>query len=428
MLKLNGLRFENGGKRIVYDYSYDATVSQYFNKKQPYFVEYTTDVSQIPSSIAIIPFLANFTPISWFAGFDIEVAEADATFLNSLSELKKEFAVHFTQIKPDTKVMATKVVSNRIDGNETALLFSGGLDAFEALTRNIDQNPYLVSIWGADIDLSDTKRWDEFKQYNSEEDIIDKGRLLYVKSNLRTFYTHKVDLLVDISWWGKIQHGMALISMIAPLSHVYGINTVMIASSNTGEVSFGWGSTSETDEKVKWASMKVIHDGFHLRRTEKIENIVAFAKKTGHKTQLRVCYSEWREGKNCSRCTKCQRTMLGFILCGENPNDYGFNIPSNFYELLARNFDGNSLMTTGVAYEWRCLQEKAATVGQPFVMADAETEKNNIATFAALPLDEIVNRNAEGQLRRKRLKFTIISKFPKLFNWYLKIRHATKKK
>ncbi|NUY80869.1 hypothetical protein HUK80_08190 [Flavobacterium sp. MAH-1] len=426
MLKLDGLRFENGGKRIVYDYSYGAALSHYFNKKQSYFVEYTVDVSQIPASIAVVPFLANFTPISWFAGFDIEVPEADATFLHSLEELKKEFAVHFAKVKPNTKVLATKVVSNKIEGDETALLFSGGLDAFEALTRNIDNNPYLVSVWGADIELTDTKRWDEFQRFNKEETIIADDRVLYVKSNLRTFYTHKVDLLVDISWWGKIQHGMALISMIAPLSWLKGINTVMIASSNTGEVSFGWGSTSETDEKVKWASMSVIHDGFHLRRTEKIENIVEFAKKTGHNTQLRVCYSELRNGKNCSKCAKCQRTMLGFILCGENPDDYGFNIPSNFYELLFKNFGENAVMTTGVAYEWRCLQEKAASAQNLHFIENPETEKNNIATFAALPLETMVNRNIDAQLGKKKLKFTLISKFPRLFQWYLKIRRALK--
>lgn len=409
---------------MVYDYSHSDALSKFFNKKDAFFVEYGFDVSEIPPSIAVIPFLANFAPISWFAGFDIEVLQADATFLQSLEALKSEFAVHFTQINPDTRVVCAEPVPNTISGNETALLFSGGLDAFEALTRNTELNPYLVSVWGADIALDDTKRWDEFKRYNADEAIVSDERVLYVKSNLRTFYTRNMDLLADLSWWGNIQHGMALISLIAPLSYVYGINTVMIASSNTGEVSFGWGSTSETDEKVKWAGMKVIHDGFHLRRTEKIENIVAFAKKTGHKAQLRVCYSELRQGKNCSRCAKCQRTMLGFILCGENPNDYGFNVPADFYSLLLANFTPDVVMTTGVAYEWRCLQEKARDSRQLFFMGDPETEKNNIATFAALRLDIIINSNAEAQLRRKRLKFILISKFPRLFEWYLKFRRT----
>ncbi|RZJ65408.1 MAG: hypothetical protein EOO50_13885 [Flavobacterium sp.] len=424
MLRLHGLRFENDGKRIVYDYSYDGALSKYFNKNEVFFAEYDLDVSQIPTGIAVIPFLANFTPISWFAGFDIEIPEADATFLDSLESLKSEFFAHFKQIKFDSNVICKNSVRNKLDGNQTALLFSGGLDAFEALTRNIDENPFLVSVWGADVSLDDEKRWDEFQRYNAEEEIINDDRVQYVKSNLRTFYTHHVDLLADMSWWGKVQHGMALISLIAPLSHIFGIRTVLIASSNTGEVSFGWGSTSETDEKVKWADMKVIHDGFQFRRTEKIENIVAFAHKTGHKAQLRVCYHEPRKGKNCSRCPKCQRTMLGFVLCGENPNEYGFEMPSDFYDLLASNFENQPVMTTGVAYEWRCLQEKSRQTTKLFFLENPETEKNNIATFTALRLDEVVKKDVESQSRVKKFKFIIISKFPRLFEWYLKFRRA----
>ncbi|RZJ70834.1 hypothetical protein [Flavobacterium sp.] len=424
MLELHGLKFENDGKRIVYDYSYDSSLSKYFNKKEAFFVEYTIDVSQIPTSLAVVPFLANFVPISWFAGFDVHVAEADATFVHSLSELKKEFSIHFAQLRQDTKLTADTIVPNAINANETALLFSGGLDAFEALTRNIDQNPFLVSVWGADIDLSDTKRWDEFQRYNSEEEIIDQSRVQYVKTNIRAFYTHHVDLLADISWWGKIQHGMALISVIAPLSQILGIKTVMIASSNTGEVSFGWGSTSETDEKVRWANMQVIHDGFLFRRTQKVENIVSFARKTGIHPQLRVCYSELRTGRNCCQCAKCQRTMFGFMLDGANPDEFGFKLPSNFYEVLFRNFEGAVAMTTGVAYEWRCLQEKAASAQSPFFIADPESEKNNIATFAALPLDTMVNHNVDAELQKKKLKFMLVHRFPTLFKWYLKIRQA----
>lgn len=424
MLKLNGLRLENNGRRIVYDYSYDAPISKFFNSREAFFVEYGCDLRAVPESILVVPFLANFAPIAWFAGFDISIAQADATFLESLVALKTEFLAHFKQIKSESKVICDQSVTNTIDGNQTALLFSGGLDAFEALTRNIDANPFLVSVWGADVSLDDEARWNEFKRFNAQEEILRQDRLHYVKSNLRTFYTHKVDLLADLSWWGKVQHGMALISLIAPLSYLFGIKTVLIASSNTGEVSFGWGSTSETDEKVKWATMHVIHDGFQFRRTEKIENIVAFAKSTHHKAQLRVCYHELRVGRNCSRCPKCQRTQLGFILCGENPDDYGFTMPDDFYALLQANFENHPVMTTGVAYEWRCLQEKARHADRLFFKKDPEAEKNNIATFAALRLDEIVKRDIETQSRAKRYKFIIISRFPRLFEWYLKFRRA----
>lgn len=421
-LSLHGLTYSENGTKITYQYTYDELLAKFFNKKEAYYVAYQEDIASVPESIAVIPFLANIMPIAWFVGFDVYVNELDETFYHSLQHLKAEFAIHFPQIKTDTKLHVHRIIKNTFSEDNHALLFSGGLDAFESLTRNIDKNPYLISIHGADIAINDTKRWNDFKRFNLEEEIINDERLCYVESNLRTFYTYEVDLLVGVGWWGKIQHGMALLSLIAPLSYLHQITTTMIASSNTGEVSFGWGSTSETDEKVRWANQKVIHDGFHLRRTEKIENIVAFAKKTGYKVKLRVCYSEWRTGYNCSRCTKCQRTMFGFMLEGENPNDYGFEVPNDFYALLLKNFDEKTMMTVGVKYEWQCLQDKAKTILQPFILNDRASETEKFNTFVQLNLDEIVNKNKDKLQKRREMKFVIINKFPKLFQFYLKLR------
>ncbi len=422
MFKLHQTTFSQDGKRIDYDYTVSAAISRYFHKKDRYFAAYDRPVNGIPLSVANIPLLANVMPIAWFVGFDIEVDELDHTFYQSLQNLRAEFARHFPQIKNTGQLRVNKLTHNHFDQDNSALLFSGGLDSFESLTRNLDKDPFLVSVLGADIEIPDTRRWADFKRFNAEEKIVNSDKLCYVTSNLRTFYTYEVDLLVNVGWWGKIQHGMALIAIIAPLSYLHGIRTIMIASSNTGEVSFGWGSTSETDEMVQWANMKVIHDGFHLRRTQKIENIVDFAKRTGHHVKLRVCYSEWREGYNCSVCAKCQRTMLGIMLCGANPDDYGFETPPDFYALIGKNFHENAVMTTGVTYEWRCLQDKARQCDDPFVLRDAAFEKAQLESFAALPLDQIVNKNAHQSQASRNLKYVIISKFPRLFRTYLKIR------
>ncbi len=422
MVTLQNIIFTENGTKMRYQYTYDESIAKYFNKKEAYYVQYQEDISSVPESINVIPFLANIMPIAWFVGFDVQVNELDETFFQSLQNLKEEFSVHFPQIKAESKLHVKNLVSNTFTEDNHALLFSGGLDAFESLTRNIAQNPYLISVHGADIEIADTKRWNDFKRFNLEEEVINSERVCYVESNLRTFYTYEVDLLVGVGWWGKIQHGMALLSLIAPLSYLHKITTTMIASSNTGEVSFGWGSTSETDEKVRWANQQVIHDGFHLRRTEKIENVVAFAKKTGYQVKLRVCYSEWRTGYNCSRCTKCQRTMLGFILEGENPSDYGFDVPKDFYDLILKNFDEKAMMTVGVKYEWQCLQDKARTIEKPFIIRDEPSELANFNTFVKLNLDEIVNKNQEKLQKKRELKFMIINKFPKLFQYYLSLR------
>lgn len=419
MIKLKDIKFENEGKRIIYNYDYSAEVAKYFSANEAFFVEYDVDVSKIPLSIAVIPFLANMIPIAWFIGFEVQISEVDESFEKALKLLKEEFSKHFPAIKSKSNLKVDTLVKNIFSSDNSALLFSGGLDSFESLTRNLNDNLYLVSVLGADIEIQDTKRWTAFKNFNAEATIINDEKILYVTSNLRTFYTYHVDLLVDKSWWGKIQHGMALISLIAPLSSVYNIRTILIASSNTDEVSFGWGSTSETDEKVKWADQKTIHDGFHLRRTQKVDNIIKFAKATGNYIKLRVCYSEWRNGYNCSRCPKCQRTMLGFIVSGENPNDYGFNTPRDFYESLLKNFVGNPVMSTGVKYEWRCLQEKAVQSNDHYTFTDEITERLNIDKFLKIPVEGILTDKKNEFNRRK---FILRNKYATLYKFYLTVR------
>jgi hypothetical protein len=423
---LNKIFFSENGKRVNFDYSVEKSIQKYFDKNKPFFVEYDIDVSTVPHSILVIPFLANTAPIGWFVGFDIYVKELDRTFYNSLSELKKEFSIYFDQIKKDSELFTDLLAENKIDGNEAALLFSGGLDSFESLTRNIKKDPFLISVLGADIEIDDKKRWSDFVRFNYEEEIINKKKLHYITSNLRTFYTYRLDLLVNLSWWGKVQHGMALISLIAPLSYLNKITTVMIASSNTAEVSFGWGSTSGTDEKVKWANLKVIHDGFQFRRTDKIQNVVDFTNNTDYQLKLRVCYSELREGYNCNRCTKCQRTMLGIILSGENPNNYGFQLPNDFYDLISHNFTEYISMTVGIKYEWSCLQQKAKKAKNPFVVVNEEIEKAAITKFTNIELDKIVNTNPIQKEKLKVQKYILQSRFPKLFNLYLLIRRKIK--
>jgi hypothetical protein len=114
--------------------------------------------------------------------------------------------------------------------------------------------------------------------------------------------------------------------------------------------------------------------------------------------------------------------MFGFILEGENPNDYGFEVPKDFYDLLLKNFNEKAMMTVGVKYEWQCLQDKAKTIQEPYIVSDKVKETDKFNTFVQLNLDEIVNKNKDQLQKRREMKFVIINKFPKLFQFYLKLR------
>ncbi|GGK29062.1 hypothetical protein GCM10007962_24140 [Yeosuana aromativorans] len=421
---LNSIEFLENGHKISFDYEISTSFSKYFNIENKFYAKYDKDVSSTPLSIAVVPFLANVMPIAWFAGFDVCVDELDKTFFNALKILKQQFEKHHPKIKNKGKLIYKKLVDNKFEGNHSMLLFSGGLDSFESLTRNYDKDPYLVSIHGADVQISDQKRWHQFKEFNEKEPIIDKSKLTYIESNLRDFYTYKVDLLIkNIGWWGEIQHGMALLGVLAPLSALLQATQIFIASSNTSEVDFSWGSRPEVDENMKWANIHVKHDGYQFRRPEKVANVVDFAKQHHQNINLRVCYSELRNGANCNRCAKCQRTMFGIILANDNPEKYGFKIPNDFYELVLSNFNKKTQMSTGLKYEWWCLQEKAKENKPFFVIANLDKERAFIQKFIDLDLQKTIKTNTDNIDRIHRLKFILQHKFSGLYNFYKQIRY-----
>tara|TARA_R110002049_G_scaffold2235_1_gene16326 strand:+ start:3819 stop:5093 length:1275 start_codon:yes stop_codon:yes gene_type:complete len=423
MFKINNICFEDSGKKIAYDYAIGNKIKSYFNLKNQFYVLYDQDVSQTPLSLAIIPILANIMPISWFVGFDVYIDEIDETFLNSLNILKEQFIKFHPNKKIGGILHTNKIVKNEFNGNNTSLLFSGGLDSFDSLTRHYHKDPFLISIHGADVAINDTIRWNEFKKFNTEEKIINQSRLFYVESNLREFYTYKVDLLVDhLGWWGMVQHGMALLGVLAPLSYKHNITDVNIAASATHEVSYNWGSSPYIDENMKWANTHPKHDGYQFKRTDKTDNVVNFANNSEFKIKLRVCYADKRTGYNCNVCHKCQRTILSLILTGANPKDYGFEVPNNFYNLIFKNFGEDCVMTKGIKYQWRCIQDKAASVDSFFVLRNFKNEKEAIKRFIALDLDEIVNKNEAKVIQHKKRNFLLKQKFPHLYNLYKKLK------
>jgi hypothetical protein len=412
------------GRRINYDYRVTGRATRYFSGRAPFYAWYDVDLHGIPESILIIPLIANLAPIAWFAGVELHAAEVDSDFASALRDLLAAFGQHYTGLWSGEPIHAARLVDNRIKAQQSALLFSGGLDSYESLIRHLDERPYLISVLGADIKISDTRRWREFEQFNAEQPLVAEAHRLSIESNLRDFYGPDVDLMVGIGWWGKVQHGMGLLGVCAPLSYKYGFNELLIASSNTNEVDFGWGSHPGLDEKIRWAGLSVLHDGYHLRRVEKVANVVRFAQASGEKVKLRVCYSEHRAGYNCSRCAKCQRTMLAFLLENADPGEFGFELPDNLPGMVLANFPPNGTrMTVGVRYEWQCLQDRARTAFPDARLAALRDGASFLRAFVGLDINSIVDVGQPSVSARDRLRLLATNKFPRAFRAYLAFRN-----
>ena len=423
-LIVKAISVSNNGHRINYDYTLTAGIRKYFNLDKPFYIEFQEDISSVPESILAIPLIANLSPIAWYAGFSIEIEALDQDFNTALQIIKLDFLKRQSVDELKGDVVPKKLVQNTFEKSKTAMLFSGGVDAYATYIRIFDKTPDLITLLGADIQIEDQKQWTDFTNFVESEGLLKNNDKEYITANLRDFYTYQVELLLtDIGWWGKVQHGLALIGALAPLSYVKGYKEIYIASSYTDNINIEWGSTPQIDEAITWANgVQVYHDGYDLKRQDKVDLIADFAEKADTKFKLRVCYSEKRTEFNCSYCEKCFRTIFGLILNNKNPNDYGFNVDGSVYDKMYTIFNIGS-GSKGVRYFWWELMEKAKSVDQFYVFSDREVERKQIDKIRSGSIDQLLEQKLNTpKSKSQRLKFIIRNKFPWLRNMYRKIK------
>lgn len=416
---LHSIRLDDTKQKIIYDYECSAEISHYFKEK--FYAEYDVNLEGVPEGILVIPLLANIVPMAWFIGFDIYLNEVDQVFLNSLDSIKLVFAKKFETIDQKTsQIIVKNKFSYPIQHTKNAMLFSGGVDAYATYFRNVNPDLELITIQGADIAVNDIKQWTSAQKNNENEPLLKVHAKRYICSNLRDFYSFDVDsLVVGATWWGTVQHGLALNGLVAPLAFKCGYKQLFIASSYTDYIQIFWASMPDIDNSIAWSGTQVVHDGYELKRIDKIGLIVNHTRQLEKKNNLRVCYSELNKGLNCSKCEKCYRTMLGISLFNANPNDYGFNTGVNMYseieKLLVKGF-----ASPGTRYFWGELLQKMKSVDYiyDFEQQNSDT-KAHLEAVIEQGLKTIPAAKTTALWKRK-----LIVNFPNLFKVYLKIRGA----
>ncbi|WP_339147756.1 MULTISPECIES: peptidase [unclassified Sutcliffiella] len=322
--------------RVDFNYNSKGKISRYFHPENILFYEYNKCMENVPISILAIPFISNIAPLVWITDSNLYLDELDEVFYKSLDEVKKGYQSMFPNIKFKGNIQVKKLVKNEYEINKkSASLFSGGLDALTTYIRNKNSNPILITEYA----------WHEEKILPSDTWEADKKNALlfgesnnltniFVESNYGTFLLSK---LVDKdfskklgdTWWHGLHHGLAIISAAIPIAYDMRVQTLFIASSNTPAYKVTCASDPTVDNKIKFASGNVFHDGYDLTRQKKL-SIVLNNCKNVENIQLRVCF---KNEINCCECEKCLRTIMGIIAEGYDPRDFGFNLPNDSVKL-----------------------------------------------------------------------------------------------
>ena len=315
-------------KRIEILFDVTAGLKPYFNSTQRVFwLDYSEDISKVPVSLAVVPFVCNVLPILWLTDAKLSIQELDKTFFDSIPIFEQGYINMYPMLEFKGSVEPQIIVDNHYgtDGGNAAF-FSGGVDAFTTLICHRSEHPTLITLRGADVKLDDTEGWTNV--YNHLQDTVKQFNLptpICVTSNFRTFIDEgRLSQLVVKSndgWWHGFQHGIGILSQAAPIAYIRRLAIIYIASSNTKEEIT---TCASIDNFIRFGKTLIVHDQYEKNRQKKIETIVDYCKETNQTIDTRVCWIS-RGGRNCCHCEKCLRTMFAFMAEGESPEKYGFN-------------------------------------------------------------------------------------------------------
>ncbi len=325
-------------------------------------VEYSIDVSNVPKSVAVIPFLANLLPMAWVFDAEIEVKELDRAFYDSIKDFKKGYINMYPTMDLKGSLSVSDLVDSQVNGDGSIAFFSGGVDAFNTLVKHYEEKPTLVTLWGSDVKLWDSEGWEKVTTHLKETAESFGIDYVTVKSEFRTFMD---DLPLNVAvkksgdgWWHGFQHGIGIICHAAPIAYALGKKSIYFASSFTandrGKVTCA--SDPTIDNFVKFCGASVYHDGYEFCRQDKIHNIVEYTRKNKTNIALRVCWQS-TGGSNCCNCEKCWRTILGVYSEGENPQEFGFAY-KDFGTLCKKMYKKRELFAKDKGLRYKPIQQR----------------------------------------------------------------------
>jgi hypothetical protein len=354
---------ETDGATVEYEYSFSGRLRRFLSS-EPFSATYDVDVSGVPESILTIPWLANLSTVAWAVGADVAVPIVDPTFRESLRAARRTLLEMYPEFMEGGEIHAERAadVAASVGGFEdSALLFSGGVDSLASYLRHRSEAPTLVSLAGADIDRENETAW----QRNREliESFADREGVetAVVGTDMHGFLDGEMirahfQRHLDYTWWAGVQHGLGLLGLCAPLVYAERIGDLYIAATHTAAYDEPWGSHPDIDDHVAWAGTDAHHDGYDLCRQGKLERIAEFVGAKAPALTIRSCH-EAAAGGNCNDCEKCARTVVGLLLAGLDPDRHGYDVEEGtFREIRSRLASGEWSLGKDERFMWRDLQ------------------------------------------------------------------------
>jgi len=205
-------------------------------------------------------------------------------------------------------ISGCKTSRENFRGTQNALFFTGGVDSFYSLLKNLDLEKgenrisYLIYVQGFEkLNNSENLRL-EVSEHLQEVAKAFGLNLILVSTNLRTISDHYVN-------W-SYYHGAGIASVALWLSRLFrrvyfSADYTYATYNNQIKV---WGTHPLTVPLFSTESTQFIHDGAEYTRAQKI--FWRIAQSDIALKHLRVCWKNADNRYNCCRCEKCILTMV----------------------------------------------------------------------------------------------------------------------
>jgi lipid II:glycine glycyltransferase (peptidoglycan interpeptide bridge formation enzyme) len=210
------------------------------------------------------------------------------------------------EIFPPRRVTVDAEVESRNDkrASGVACFFSGGVDSFYTLLKNLDEVTHLIFVHGVDIPLSNFPLREQAGPAVREVARELGKSLIEVATDLRSFS----DPLVH---WGQYQ-GAALASVGLLFQHLF--RKILIPATFSYADLLPWGAHPLLDPLWSTELTDFEHDGCEATRVEKAAYI---SSNEVAMKWLRVCWlTPASYDYNCGRCGKCLTTMINLRVAG----------------------------------------------------------------------------------------------------------------
>lgn len=308
------------------------------------FVEYEKDIdlTKLDYTIYTIPLVLNVISTIWISGKIYTIEAMDKDLYESLKIIKKVFKRLYPQTAWDGELIADLLVENRgpnVQNDIITIPFSHGLDSVctSFIYHNTPQ--LLLTIRGMpDIALGEKEdcRWEQTKNLVAQFAKNYGHQNTYIYSNFHDFFNWNVlnKMSPEIPQWRLYAvEDLGWIGMAAPILATHGYNKLLLVSNIGATGNHPGASGPLVANNVTVAGITCRIDSFEKSRLDKNKTIADICNTYHIEKPLTLVCTQWLdERKNCCRCQKCCITMISFLVLGEDPKDYGFemDLPSFF--------------------------------------------------------------------------------------------------